>query len=320
MKYLVILLIIAGCLGYLKHENLKVKVKTSVMLDQIDLALKENYCPKAVAKYIAAGGKFHDCDSALFAGLLGTACPGVDIAPFENEENPGQMCRTWDCDCYLPDTGVDNGSDSQYSKDMNAGLQLNFAVRRVNRDLMQRIVDYLIDNNLIMCDAIDEITFATKCLMPPNTFKEWKDMLASFQGTASKLQKKFELTQISGFERHLAVIGAIKQGEIYGGITNVSKDILKANYQAEPNNVVYNAAWRLYSTGDMRDPAEKWLAQCPTDRLPDNHHDWCTDYKFQRDEEGTDWDVCPERAYEEHPGVDCAFAGWIILHNREETE
>ena len=200
---------------------------------------------------------------------------------------------------------------------MNQGIQLNMAVRNTDRDLMQRIVDYLVDNTLVMCQAIDEITYISKCIMPPETFKQWNDMLAQLKsGAVPKIGREIELTEISGFQRHLAVLGALKQGEIYGGITDLNKDVLKANFQAQPNNVVYAAAWRLYSTGDMRGPAEKWLQQCPLDRLPDNRLDWCTDYKYQRDE-GIDWEVCPERAYEEHPGVDCAFAAWLILHNRE---
>ena len=323
MKPIIFLLLLTSCnWGPFRKDNPKKTVTTTEMLDRIDISLVHSYCPLAVTKFQEADGKIQTCDSALFAGLLGVACPyGVDIGMFEKADSPGQMCRTPDCDCYDPDTETDNGSDSQYSKDMNAGIQLNLSVHLKPVDLIERIVAYLTDHNLVMCEAINEVTWLSKCILPPESMVQWVDLLAKVKGEVPEPEQreKLELTAIDqkGFERHLSVLGVIKEGEIYGGISDISKAKLRTHFAAEPNNLVYWAAYELYNNGDMREVAWQWLETCPLERLPNNHEDWCTDYKFQRDEEGTDWAVCPEREFEEHPGIDCAFAAWLILHNRE---
>ncbi len=296
------------------------------MLDRIDNSLVYSYCPKAVTKFLQTEGKIQKCDSALFAGLLGVACPGVDMTIFEKEDSPGQICRTPGCDCYLPETKTDNGSDSQYSKDMNIGVQLNMAVNLEKKDLVGRIVTYLTDHNLVMCEALNNTTWLTKCILPPTPMQEWQDILKKIQGKPIEGGQEtlgLNPTQqfvAGGFKRHLAVLSVLMEGEIYGGISDISMATLKKHAKAEPNNLVYNAAYQLYSKGEMRDIAWEWISTCPLERLPNNHEDWCTDYKFQRDELGSDWEVCPDREFEEHPGIDCAFAAWIILHNRPPAE
>ena len=318
MRLLLLTLILTACnWGPFKKDNHKKDIPTSEVLNKINVALTEVYCPKVAAKYIEQKGKFHECDSALFGGLAGVACPGVDILPFEKEGSPGQMCRTWDCDCYDPETKTDNGSDSQYSKDMNVGIQLNLAVNRNEPELVDRIVKYLTDHSLIMCDAINEPTKLSKCVLPPDSMLHWIDMQ---KGSALYIKAMAErhknILGLAGFRRHLSVLEALKEGEIYGGISAISLENLRSAYRSETNNVVYAAAWGLYFQGDMRNAADKWMAQCPIDRLPNNHQDWCADYKFQRDENGADWNVCPDENFKEHTGVDCAFAAWIILHNQ----
>jgi hypothetical protein len=317
---LLLFFVLQGCdWGPFRKDNPKEKIETSELLKKIESSLTQNYCPKSLKKYIDQDGKFHKCDSALFAGLLGIACPGVDLTPFENEQSPGQICRTWACDCYNPDTSTDNGSDSQYSKDMNAGIQLNMAVRLNERELVERIIDYLTENNLVMCEAINEITWLSKCILPPASMTHWIDILNKIKEQTPEQEPRIALrkaTTKKGFERHLAVLGVLKEGEIYGAISDISLEKLKIHHNAQKNNVVYSAALKLYTDGDMREPASLWLDQCPMDRLPNNHDDYCTDYKYQRDE-GPNWEPCPDEEFIEHPGVDCAFAAWIILHNRE---
>ncbi len=326
MRYLIIILImVTGCnLGPFRKDNKKKKSETSRQLDKISAAMITTYCPLAKENYIKKGGRISKCDSALFGGLLGTACSGIDITPFEKEDEPGKMCRTWECDCYLPETETDNGSDSQYSKDMNTGIQLNLAVNRDQPELVDRIVSYLQTNVLVMCEAIDLVTKASKCILPVDSMGEWLDMQEQelrnppFRPHPWLVQPQLEFLD---FTDHLQILGAIKQGEIYGAVSDISLGQLKRNAESEPNNVLFVAANALYTDGDMTEAATKWLEQCPIDRLPNNHDDWCTPYKWQRGEASTysngkrNWDTCPDEELVEHPGVDCAFAGWLILHH-----
>lgn len=318
MKIILSLVLLVSCnSGPFAKKNPKKVIETSVFLDRIEQSLTYNYCPRALAKYIDGNGRFHGCDSALFAGLLGIACDGVDMTQFEKLDSPGQVCRTWDCDCYLPATETDNGSDSQYSKDMNSGVQLNMAIRRDQPEFVERIVSYLQENSLVMCEAIDTPTKIGKCILPPDSMIHWLDLLEALKGNPIPDNNLYPsaLTR-SGYERHLAVLEVLKEGEIYGAISDYSLSILREQFKAQPENVLYSAAYSLYASGDMRAPAREWLAQCPENRLPNNHQDYCTDYKYQRDN-GQDWEACPDEAFKEHPGVDCAFAAWLILHNIE---
>lgn len=319
MKLILMTIILTACnFGIFKKDNEKSSVTTSAMLEEIAVSLDETYCFKGQANYIAKKGRIHECDSALFAGLLGVACPGIDISHFENE--PGQMCRTWDCNCYLPDEGINNGSDSQYSKDMNAGISLNIAVNKNQPELTRRIIDRLQTNNLVLCEAIDDVTWLGKCILPPASMQHWIDIEKNMTGV---FLTRPRVPLFADYEKHLQVLGAIKEGEIYDAISDVSLINLRVRLDEEPRNVLFMAAHALYTDGDMAEAAAEWLRQCPVNRLPNNHQDWCTGYRYQRGENSTkgdgqkNWDPCPNEPFEEHTGIDCAFSAWVILHNRE---
>lgn len=301
--------------GPWKKDNEKKEVLITEKLQAVK-SRQMFYCDEAVKRYKEKKGLIHECDSVLFASLLGVACNGVDIQPFEKEQT-GQMCRDWECDCYVHGR-AENGSKSGYSKDMNQGVQYNMAKKPVP-DLIDRIVGYLKDNNLIMCQAVDSATFASRCVMPPKTYSRWIDIQdkTSFRAnlTGSPDDSLFGKT---GFEAHLAVLGVLIEGEIYGAISDISKKELKTQAKREDQNALYQAAHALYESGDMNTAADLWLDQCPAGRLPNNHQDYCTSYRYQRDriKDGNinpDWLPCPGETYHEHPGVDCAFAAHLIL-------
>lgn len=323
---LIILIFLLQSCGWFKHENKKREVTTSEKVQAVEAGLKE-YCERAVENYKSKNGRIHGCDSALFAGLLGVACDGVDVQPFEDESAPGKMCRTWECNCFIPPQGdqpaKDNGAKAGYSKDMNAGIMMNQIVKPVPA-LIDRIISYLKDNNLVMCQAIDSVTFASRCVMPPTTYNKWIDLQTKIEGKQlhlyepEKEQNSDDAVPKKDFENHLEVVGILTEEKIYGGISDSSLKKLEAQAARQPNNALFVGAYSRFSKDNLDHAADLWLAQCPLGRFPNNRDDQCTSYRYQRDEESTDssgqpnWKPCPQEPFEEYPGVDCAFAAWVI--------
>lgn len=331
MKHLALILLLSSCSwGPWAKDNEKKDVETSEKLASIEIALKDNYCPKAISNYYG-GDRFHGCDSALFAALLHVACGDVELSRYNNGD--GRMCRDWECSCFReeltddPETEKDernNGSDSDYSKDMDVGMRLAMTVKP-EPELIESIVEWLESSNSQMCtEATDEITRISKCVMPPATFNRWKDILDSAEGQSlTELQDSNDAIGVpKDFQAHLRVLSILGEGELYGGISDISLKQLASQASREDQNALYEGAEALYTDGDMSRAADLWLKYCPLDRLPTTA-DYCTDYLFQRDykRDGSvnkDWLPCDEKkGVRPHPGVDCAFAAWVILHNRK---
>jgi len=333
MKGLLLLIIVPFSISCLKDNKPKKNITPQEKLAMIEHGLSNFYCPGIKSKYYDANGKLFEHDSALFAGLAGTSCPDIDVGPFENQNRPGQMCRTWECDSILhgPDgKPIDNGSDSLYSKDMNAGILLNQAVKPVP-DLVHRITSFLNNNRLQMCfmnEALDKFIYVGKCLMPPQTFARWVLLDKRVNGSEVQHNESLVITgnlpgapsiEKVGYEAHLAIIGILSEAKVYNAISDQSMNELEHQTMREPKNALYAAAYAMFHNGDMLPAINLWLNQCPLDRFPNNHQDRCIDYLYSRDEGSTNsdnlpnWEPCPQRPYVEHPGVDCAIAGWVIL-------
>lgn len=329
MRLILILLMVSSCGAWKKKNQPQENITVVDKLNAVNDGLKF-YCSKIRKNYVDVNGRVAACDSALMGGLAGVACDGVDITPFENESIPGQMCRSWECNCFVAASDgqpkFNNGSNSRYSKDMNAGIMLNQTVRPIP-GLIDRIVKFLVGNKSQICsqdEAIDFETYLSKCVLPPNTMARWFDLQKKFglnldQFAFSEKQPEQQLTGRTGFEAHLAVIGIHTEAKIYGAISDISLSELKEHAERQPNNVLYVASYEQFNHGNMEHAADLWLEQCPQTRMPNNRDDYCTDYRYSRDEEETmkdgqlNWKPCPNRTFEEHPGIDCAIAAWAII-------
>lgn len=126
----------------------------------------------------------------------------------------------------------------------------------------------------------------------------------------------------TGFERHLAVIGTVRNGFAEGGINDNSlKIVLQKAHEAEPRNALYQAAFHTFVEGDQADAYAALLdtSLFPADRLP-NESNYCTDYLFQRDDdsksgqEKPDWLPCGDDASApQGRGIDFVFAAALAL-------
>jgi hypothetical protein len=125
----------------------------------------------------------------------------------------------------------------------------------------------------------------------------------------------------TGFKRHLAVIGTVRNGLVEGGINDNSlKIVLQKAHEAQPRNALYQAAYHLYNDG-VQDDAYRALTDeslFPRDHLPTSAN-YATDYLFQRDDDtakgpGADWLPDLSGSSESNGrGVDFVFAAAMAL-------
>ena len=313
MRYLILLLAISftACnWGPWAKDNEK---KDPDLADSIRAELVSRmslYCDLSYPTYAASGTTEDNCDAALFTGLHGVACDYVEVDQFEDQTTPGKLCRRPGCTCYP------GRSKSGFSKDMATGLQLHLS-RRPNTDLVNRVISYGQDNDWVVCEAEDEATLLSRCVMSPKIVNRWFD-LSDFQLVTDEEGKSADgLGTPTDFRGHLQVVGILTECQLYNGISDFSLKALKAQAEREPNNLLYQAAKARYAGGDATAIGRALLEKFPADRLPTSS-DWCTEYLYQRDEKrngepNKDWLPCPEEG-KTHPGTDFLLAAWTLIH------
>lgn len=278
-----------------------------------------DYCTWSKPIYDGNGGNVEaECDGALFTGLHGTVCDYVTISQFEN--GTGQLFRTPQHDCF-----TSGRSKSGFSRDMATGLQLYAATREPNQELYQRVVDYGTANDWVVCDAVDSVTLAGRCLMSPKIVGRWID-LAGGPPYSLLEDSSDSLFANVDFQAHLDVISILVEWQMYGAISDGSLQTLKVQAEREPNNMLYVAAYRRFAGGNLGEVGRGLLDRFPADRLPNNHQDYCTSYLYQRDYVNKDpeknidgvsknWLPCPADPYKTHPGTDFLLAAWVVLRD-----
>lgn len=161
-----------------------------------------------------------------------------------------------------------------------------------------------------------------KCLMPPAMIKDIYRLEKWAGGECDQTCKDWMAVGVNvpanntGFERHLAVIGTVRNGLVEGGINDNSLKIVLENAKnAEPHNALYQGAFHLFTDGVQADCfAQLKPPRFPADALPGKAQ-FCTPYLFQRDEAGNpDWLPCPnDTSPDGGRGVDYAFAAAVCL-------
>lgn len=175
--------------------------------------------------------------------------------------------------------------------------------------------------------AINEADWYGRCFMPAGIVKDIY-RVAKYAGVDCDDDcKNFMLigpnlpSDSSGFERHLAVIGTVRNGLVEGAINDNSLRLLEHAAAAEPRNALYLAAHALFVNGEQGEAfaALQDHALFPADVLPTSVN-YCTEYLFQRDQfaGGTpnpDWLPCTGDvpAGSRGRGVDWLFAAAMAL-------
>ena len=264
--------------------------------------LKNKYCELS-APLISQNGMNQRCDGLLFASLHNIACGFPEISVYEGE--PGQWFRSPGHDCFIP-PNINNGADSQSSKDMMQGWFLKMA-RDGNRGAVKAFLNRTEKYGGFFCEADSPKTRLTKCFLPPTTIKLMIDFVES-----NPPPNEFDLTQ-AGFEAHLAILRQLQNLKVYGAVSNVDLQMIEFQANRQPENALFVAVKDLFNGGDMTNASNLLLSQCPEKSLPTNHDNYCTDYRYERDKAPQDWEPCPEKPFGTHLGTDCAFAATVIL-------
>lgn len=286
-----------------KRDN-KSSPSNSVDLDALK-AKKALYCDLSWANYQAKGYVGERCDSLLFTSLHAIACgEKFSVAEDEDPAQPGKWHRSPDRSCYP------NDSKSESSKDMYRGLGM-YMWKYKKKDDLKEVINYAESNGLRFCDAIDNETLVSRCIMAPSFLLLLKKMLGEISLTSDQQDSADATFVNTGFRAHLDVLAILHSGSVYGGITDGDLKTLKAQALRQPANALYQAAWAKYSGGNQERAYQVLMSPdyFPENKLPTNEN-YCTPYLFQHDFDGKNDEPCDEAR--EHDGTDFVFAATII--------
>lgn len=221
------------------------------------------------------------CDGLLF-NSLGSAA-GLPIPVGKAEREPGVWERHPAFDCYPGE------SKSRLSKDMVLGL-MYWAHVKGEKDLLKRLHDRASDHNWQVCDAVDNETFLSRCVLSLSLVS----LLRHALGLSSYWAGSDDQAGIkAGFEGHLEVLKLRTYGRIDGHLSDGDLKQLKAYCDHNPKNALSCAVYHRYADGDQSGATEVLMDEAlfPADRPPSSR-ERCEDYLWQR-EPGSDWAPCP---------------------------
>ena len=251
----------------------------------------------------------------LWTSLHGIACEYIEINQFESDTEPGRWYRSPSHDCYTPGS-VENRSKSTISRDMYLGL-MNFIFSRKRQDLLDRTIEYGEANAWVVGDAVNIIEQVSRATITPQLYNILYDMQELLSLGTSANPPDLPLTENTDFRAHLDILRIYLSGKLYGGISDGQLETLRHQAEREPLNALYRAAYHTYTDGDQTIALELLLKEFPfpTDRLPNNHQDFCTGYIYQRDHragDNDDWKPCADDDYQLHSGTDFIFAASVL--------
>lgn len=279
-------------------------------MEKVESLLAE-YCALSLPLFQQRNHIVRKCDALFFAGQHKVACGWPELAGWEGEK--GQWFRSLEHDCFIP-PDTDNGATAQLSKDMVVGWLLS-SVLDGNKERVRDFVKRAEANAFSFCKAIDVVTHLSKCVLPHSLWKRMTD----FAGMKTQLpldddqSKSLINIKKAEFEHHLEMLGILTDGVIYGAISKSQQEALKNHAARQNQNPQYLGAHALYAGGDMEVAATELLKQCPQGRLPNNHDDWCTEYRWNRDQLNQgDWAPCKDEPKVTHFGTECVLAAAVI--------
>lgn len=311
MKHLLFILALSSCnWGPWKKDNQPSPADPiPALLDRVGL-----FCALSEQDY-SDNLNVAECDGALFTSLHGLSCGYAGISQFQDPN--GKLWRSPERTCF-----AEGRSASEFSKDMATGTQLYAAARPAGLErFIDLVIAYAEPRDWVVCDAKDDQTRISRCLMSPKIVGRWYDLQAKYELQDPDREADDGLPVLTGFQGHLQMLGILTEWLIYGGVSDISLSTIQKQASREPDNMLYQAMNARFNGGNQRIVAERLLNMFPTNRLPNNHDDWCSTYLFERDKikKGDqsishDWLPCPERELETHPGTDFLTAAWVLLH------
>jgi len=287
-----------------QHEAHFEKTRSERLIEK-----KRLYCDLSAPTVKSRGYSVTRCDGLLFTALRGISCGDIDVSHFESEVEPGQWFRDPEKSCFIPDS-LDNGSDSTISKDMLLGLMHYFWY---SRDLngVNRTIDYGKAHSWVMGEAKDDITLASKCLMPPGQISILYDIQSKLSAIPLTTTNTDIFSENTGFRAHLDVLAILLGASVRGTISTSQVETLKAQAKRQPRNALYQAAYALYTDGNQS-ATEALLfdeSRFPKDALPTTKN-ICSDYLWTDDDTPSDYEPCPDHS-ETYEGLDLIIAASV---------
>lgn len=272
------------------------------------------YCELSYPSYQQLGYVHSKCDGSGFTSLHSVACNAVtpiDLTVFSDAK--GKLFRDPKHECFK--TGE---SAAESSKDMVL-MRMIAAYVHQDHEWVSRFMTFATANNYVICDAKDDATKLSRCVLSPALISLLKSMQKKMGGESPG--EPFEASEripidliplTKGYQAHLEVLRIWLSGHVHGGITDYQKEILKRQSKREPDNALFKAVYATYDDGDMSNVIDKLKGMTnyfPDDRLPTSS-EYCTGYLFQRDKDDKDWGPCDRG--ETHSGTDFAFTTFLI--------
>lgn len=245
------------------------------------------------------------CDSLLFSGLA--AYGGHDVAITAARDNEtGRWHRTPYHDCYRNerrDIDASRRSKSTISRDMLVGAM--WALYGAG-DLgsLERLIDYGRRNNWVMGKGSLDRTYLTPA---------FQDTLYRMTGRTYKGPPYLWIDPRSEHQRNVVALHILLRGELEGSISAEMLDLVREFKKDSPMNALFSYVWHRFSDGHQAETIELLEMIFPPDRLPTSS-DWCAEYLWMRDDDGSDWMPCDEGRT--HSGADFLFVSKLLISTR----
>jgi hypothetical protein len=244
------------------------------------------------------------CDATLFSGLLG-ASGYVTVDLTAAMADSGQWFRRPSQDCLA--TG---DSKSTISRDMFLGIMW-WAWRNHRLDVIEGIIQYASDNNLVMGENDGSIDGINRVLMSP-TMLLTLHLLRHKLGGADSVAAHTPIVwsyQESGFERHLQVLHFLIRAEARGrnilDLSGRANTLIQKYHEEEPLNVLWSAVHSRYNGVNKSIVTDIVKIMYPKDHLPTNEN-WCDAWPVQRGPDSSGWKPCDKT--KTHSGGELLFA------------
>lgn len=241
------------------------------------------------------------CDSLLFSSL--TSMGGLPLNIEAAEAEPGRWVRR---PLSYPECYASGGSKSSISQDMLLGL-VYWSWRHERSDILKRIWDYCEAHRVLSRCKMGEGA-ASRVWMAPALQAMIAQALFKLTGTDIEIRnlRAPSVVVMTGYQAHLQVVGILMRGELYGDILESEFDTLRQQAEREPTNPLFQVAYHKFLDGNYDEALRLIASQYPKARLP-NIHDWCSEWKLERDSSDRGWLPCPEEQFREHVGGEVGF-------------
>ena len=219
------------------------------------------------------------CDSLLHTALLGAGEVPVDLAAAR--EDSGRWLRR---PISLPECLSEGRSKSTISRDMLLGvIWYGWASR--DRDLLERLWSYGEVRWWRMGDSDGSLDGMSRIYLTPNMQALLAEAIHQLGGADHTIRHwPARMTGgLTGFQKHLELLGIILWQEMRSGLTPAEGTILAQYLARYPGDALVR-----YATGDLEETARLLLQDHPEGRLPTSD-DMCSPMAYERDS----LDPCP---------------------------